>query len=202
MRINLFHRRRGSLGLEAVAIIPFAIMMILLSRFILEAMLTRHEVAVYTRGSTSSAAASKSTSPLDCTFDTTAFGARAGVTQSASVSCTTRDGERGLSSEQPFFDALRDGASAWTEILRDVDNGDPINDILGQGEGSMAFERPDFLSNRGTQGTEKAYLVPQDELWGHADDPWKAAHDPVIWDELSQQPTHELFPNVFPSRDG
>jgi len=201
MRINLFRRRKGSLGLEAVAIVPFAIMMILLSRFILEAMLTRHEVAIYTRGSTASAAAAKTTSSMNCDFDKTAFTSRSGVTQSATISCKMQDGEAGLQKVDPFFDALQDGAAAWPEILRDVDQGDPINDILGNGNGSMAFDRPAFLETRDSGASKQAYLLPQDELWDHNDDPWKAAHDPVDWDELSKKNTYKLFPRVFPSRN-
>lgn len=201
MRIDLFRRRKGSLGLEAVAIVPFAIMMILLSRFILEAMLTRHEVAIYTRGSTASAAAAKSTSPASCGFDKTAFTSRPGVTQSATISCKMQDGEAGLRKERPYFEALRDGASPWPEILRDVDKGDPINDILGNGNGNMAFDRPAFLEKRGSEESKQVYLLPQDELWDHNDEPWKAAHDPVNWDELSKKNTYKLFPRVFPSRN-
>lgn len=201
MFIRLNKRRRGSLGMEAVAIVPFAIIMILLSRFILEAMLTRHEVAVYTRGSTASAAISSFPVLISCTFDKTPFTARTNVTQTASVSCRERDGEKGLSQEKPFFTAIKDAASAWPGILRDVDRTDAVMDMTGEGSGSMAFQRPDFLSTRGDQSSTRNYQTPMDELFDHSDDPYTAAHDPAIWDELSQKNTYKLFPNVFPSKD-
>lgn len=201
MRINLTKRRRGSLALEAVAIVPFVVMVILLSRFILEATLTRHEVAVFTRGSVASAASAKSASPLSCTFDKAAFSGRTGVTQSASVICTQRDGERGLSREKPFFRALRDGASAWADIVRDVEQTDPIHDMMGRGNGSLTFTRPDFLSQRGSPASAKVFLLPQDVLWDHEKSPWKEGHDQVIWQELDNGKTNKLFPNVFPSRN-
>lgn len=201
MRINLFKRRRGSLGMEAVAIVPFAVIMILMSRFILEAMLTRQEVAVYTRGSTVSAAHSDKPADMSCEFDETPFSSRTNVSQTASVDCAERDGERGLQSAPEFFEAMRNGARPWPGILRDVDRKEPIMDMKGDGDGSMTFDRPDFLSTRGGQGSTNSFMSPQDELFDHSDDPYTAAHDPVVWAELNKSQTYKLFPDVFPSRN-
>lgn len=201
MRIKFNTRRRGSLGLEAVAIVPFALMMILLSRFVLEAMLTRQEVAVYTRGSTVSAAFGDSTQPTVCTFDDTPFSSRSSVSQTYDVTCRKRDSETGIRSSKKFFVALRDGAQPWPEILRDVDRREPIMDMQGDGDGSVTFDRPQFLSTRGGQGSAKNYLSPMDEVFDHSEDPYKKAHDPVAWAELKKRKTYKLFPDVFPSRN-
>jgi hypothetical protein len=195
--------RRGSLGLEVVLIIPFAVMFILLGRFVLEAVLTRHEVAVFTRGSAVRAAqaAEETLLWLACTHDREPFTSRAGISQSVKVDCRLRDGERGLQRERPFFRTMRNAAGAWPDILRDVDPGGPIRDVLSEGTGSMQFDRPPFLATRGSQDTEQRFMLPQDDVWDHGESPWSAGYDPVIWDELSRHGTYRLFPNLFPARD-
>lgn len=181
-------------------ILPVAVTLILLGRYIMEAGLSRHEVAVYIRSSTVNAAATNSTNPIRCRSDRDPFSERETVSQTASVSCSQRDGERGLRQEQSLFRAMRQGASAWPQIMRDVDRRRPINDIYGSGQGSMVFQRPAFLSRQSGSSTSHAALWPKDELFEGRDAPWRAAHDPVIWQELSRRRTRELFPELFPSR--
>ena len=58
MRINLLRRREGSMAIEGLFTLPFVAVLILLTRFLFEGAMTRHEVSVHTRGSAVSAAAS------------------------------------------------------------------------------------------------------------------------------------------------
>lgn len=195
MRIKV---RRGSVSIETVAIVPVAVTLLLLGRFILEAGLTRHELAVYTRTATANAADAASTSFLHCEADRDPFAARQTVTQTASVKCSRPNGERGLNREQPFFQALEKGARPFPRILRDVKKGNETRDMRGDGDGRMAFDRPDFLNRQGEITPTAAYQIPQDRLWSAADRPWTRAHDPVLWEELRRRGTHRLFPNLFP----
>ncbi|WP_347313413.1 hypothetical protein [Defluviimonas sp. SAOS-178_SWC] len=200
MRIDLIRRRRGSLSLEAVMIVPFAIVVMLTARYIVEGMLTRQEVAVFTRASTVSAASSTLPRIVACDADRTPFGAKPGVSASASVSCSSYRAEQGLKREKPFFRALRDGARPWPQILRDVDRKEPVNDVKGSGSGRFLLSQPDFLRKQGAVTSRQTYLTPEPEFWDHGTKPYTAAHDPVIWQALRQRNTYKLFPNVFPSR--
>lgn len=201
MRIDLSRRRRASLSLEAVMIVPFAIVVMLTARYIVEGMLTRQEVAVFTRASTVSAATSTLPRTVSCDADRTPFSRKSGVTASASVTCSNYRAEQGLRREKPFFRALRDGARAWPEILRDVDRKEPVNDVMGSGRGSFLLSQPDFLQKEGAVTSKQAYLTPEPEFWDYGTRPYTAAHDPVIWQALRQRDTYKLFPNVFPARN-
>lgn len=197
MRIKV---RRGSVSLEVVMIIPVAVTFLLIARYVLEAGLTRHEVAVYTRTATANAADAVSSSVLYCDADRAPFSGSGAARRTAAVSCSRPDGERGLQRERPFFDALKKGANSFPRITRDVERGNELRDIQGEGNGSMSFDRPDFLNRQGGVKTQASYRIPQDALWSAADAPWTKAHDPVLWDELRRRGTHRLVPNLFPGR--
>ncbi len=192
-------RRRGSLSLESAMIIPVALVMILLGRFILEASLARQEVAVFTRVGTHTAAAVKSTS-TGCVSDMSAFSGRTDVSQTATISCSHRDAERGLSAERPFWDAVERGAAPWRAILRDVKHNGPVYDITGDGTGTTDLSGSAFLQRRQTIDSDYAFIAAQNIRWDHDETPLERGHDRVIWQELSKRGTYRLFPNVFPSR--
>lgn len=193
-------RRRGSLSIEAVMIVPVALMMILLGRYVLEASLARQEVAVYTRLGTHTAAAAKSTGASACVSDTAAFSGRTGVSQTAQISCNQRSAERGLSQERPFWDAVERGAAPWRGILRDVKPNGQVYDITGEGTGTTALTGPAFSQASHTVDSDQTFIAAQDIRWDHDEDPMQRGHDQAIWQELRQRGTHALFPNVFPSR--
>lgn len=201
-RLRIFPRcgkvRRGSVSIETVTVIPVAVTLLLLGRFILEAGLTRHELAVYTRTATANAADATSTSFFHCEADRDPFTSRETVTQTASVECSQPNGEKGLSREQPFMRAMKKGARPFPKITRDVERNNETRDMRGNGDGSMTFDRPDFLARQGTVSPTAVYQIPQDELWSAADQPWTKAHDPVLWQELRRRGTHRLVPNLFP----
>ena len=199
MRIKFDRRRRGSLGMEALMILPFAIIMILLGRFIFESAMTRHEVAVHVRGSAVSAAAAGSI--VFCRHESS-FIERTDVEKSKLVGCLPRDGERGLQQERKILDEMEQRASAWREIMRDIRGEGPFNDYRAAGSGSTSFQNPEFLENQGTVRNFSQHMVTTDEVFDHGDDPWDPAHDPVVWDELRKEGTYRLFPRLFPSRNG
>lgn len=201
MRIDLTRRRRGSLSLEAVLIVPFAIIVMLTARYVVEGMLTRQQVAVFTRASAVGAASSTLPRLVSCTADRTPFGAKSGVSASATVTCAGYRAEQGLSREKPFFRALRDGARAWPQILRDVDRKEPVNDVKGDGSGTFLLSKPSFLQKEGAVTLSQTYISPEPKFWDHGTKPYDAAHDKVIWQALRQRNTYKLFPNVFPSRN-
>lgn len=199
MRIK---RRRGSVGVETVMVLPVALVVILLSRMILEASLNRQEIGVYTRASTITAAEAESTLAADCAFDQDAFQGRVIVTQTPSVDCSRYRAEAGLQNAKPFWDTLEDAAKPvdWADFLRDVKPRDTLYDMRGAGDSTMTLTKPAFLAQQSPVTSEQTYLTPQGELWGHDIAQFAKGHDAVIWDELSRENTHLLFPNVFPSR--
>lgn len=199
MRIDLGTRRRGSLALEAVMIIPMALVIIFLARFVMEGMLTRHEISVHARVS-AVALATESGNATGCETDALNATSGAGVQLDGSATTCTQTAERGLRSEQPFFDALEDGASAWTDLARHVDDGRPTLDVVANATGSMEFDNPPFLSNAGEIDSGQSFMLPKNDLWPD-DDRWENGHDRVIWDELAQENTTRLFPNLFPARN-
>lgn len=197
MRISFGKRRKGSLAIEAVMIIPLALIIVFLARFVMEGMLTRHEVAVYARGSAINVAYSTVT-VAGCTHDSGGFVTGAGVNRTGSANCKTVDAERGLQSESPVFEALRQGASAWTGLADHMDDGSRTEDVVATATGSMSFDNPPFLASAGQNDTEQVFKHPQNDLWAD-DERWRTGHDQVIWRELQRGPVHDLFPNVFPS---
>ena len=202
MRIDLLgRRRRGSLAMEGLMILPVVMVAILLGRYVLEGAMTRQEVGVYTRGSTASAAAAETFGPADCMFDRTPFGEREGVDLTTEVACTNRNSEAGLRSAPGFWDALEDGARPFGrhgDLLRDVHPGGPPADVAGRGQGSMQFLRPDFLAMQSGAATQAAHLRPGPELYTHRAAPLRAGHDPAIWQALRREGVWRLFPEVFP----
>lgn len=188
--------------MEAMLVLPVALVVILLARLILEGMLVRQEVAVFTRSATASAAAAESTAMQYCTADRAPFAERPDVTQTATVQCRERDAEQGLETQATFWDAIRRGARPFARILRDVDQTDEVMDMEGDGDGSTTFASPQFLSRIGLMSTTGAALFPQGTLWTHEDEPMRSSYDPVIWNALREQGTWRLFPEVFPARDG
>ncbi|MEL6572972.1 MAG: hypothetical protein AAFQ64_15010 [Pseudomonadota bacterium] len=193
-------KRRGSLSLESGMIVPVAVAMILMGRFILEASLARQEVSVYTRMGTHTAAAVKSTNASACISDVSAFTGRTEITQTATISCDRRDAERGLSAERPFWDAVERGAAPWRAILADVKPNGPVYDITGEGSGTTDVGGTDFLEAQDTVTSDYTFIAAQDIRWDHDEQPMARGHDQAIWKELRKRGTYRLFPNVFPSR--
>ncbi len=196
MRTN----RRGSVTIEALMVLPIAVTMILLGRFVLEASLNRQEAAVFTRGSAIAAAAARSTF-LSCDFERDQFGEFATVDQAATVRCRRQDSERGLSAEQPMWDEVEDGAAPWVDILRDVKPRRSPNDIIATASVSLSLERPAFLEQQAAVQAGQSYIAPENVLWTHEERGFDDAHDRVIWEEICnvRAATNALFPNVFPN---
>ncbi len=188
-------RRRASVAIEAVMILPVVLAIILLTRFILESSLNRQEVAVYVRGTTVAAGAAKSISSNACKFDATPFSGRSQADQSVTQTCNWRTAENGLS--DPFWDAVSDGASAWRGIISDVEPRSPLQDVRAEATGTATFTRTDFLNGAGAQTNKQVYLSPQNVLWTHSETNFDTAHNDAIWQELNPQKTGRLFPNVF-----
>ena len=199
MRIDIFRRRDGSLAMEGLFALPFVAIIILLVRFLFEGAMTRHEVAVITRGSAVAAAAADSSTPLTCRHDSP-FIERAGVEKDFLVFCLTRDGEQGLSEEEPIIDALEEAASAWPELVEPFESESPFNDYRAFGNGSTSFNNPPFLQNQGSVGNDSEYLSPSLEVFDQSGDPWRSGHDEVIVEELGDD-TMQLFPTLFPAAD-
>ena len=199
-RPALARRRRGSLGLETLLVLPVAVVIILLARFILDSMLTRHDVAVYTRGGVVTAAALDRTDPVTCNQFGRTLDDREGVDRTAVASCADREAEGGLSSQQPFFRALRDGASAWPDILRDIDPRRAEQDIRASAIGTVTFTRPPFSETGTPEATRDVQLRPRQDFWDHDEARLANGHDAVVWQELSRKGTYRLFPDVFPAR--
>lgn len=193
-------KRRGSLSLESAMIVPVALVMILLGRFVLEASLARQEVSVFTRMGTHTAAAAKSTSRTSCISDLSAFSGRTDVTQTADLTCNRRDAETGLSTERPFWDAVERGATPWRAILADVKPNGPVFDITGDGTGTTDLSGSAFLERRQTVDSTYTFIAAQNIRWDDDEQPMQRGHDQAIWKELRQRGTYRLFPNVFPSR--
>ena len=179
-------------------VVPAALVFILFASYVLEASLARQEVAVFTRGSTIAAATARSTLPWSCNFTRDAFTGRSQVSQTAQVSCDQTGAERGLSREQPIWDLMRDAASPWDEILRDVRPRGRLMDMRGDGQGTLTMTN--MMQSQGPVNSDQTYLYPLNELFTHSDRPFQRGHDQVIWEELNLHPTYLLFPNVFPSR--
>ena len=199
MRIDRFRRRRGSLSLEAIMMIPVAMIVLLTARYIAEGMLTRQEVAVYTRSSTINAATSSLPRVLSCTADQSDIGRKPGVTQTVSATCSSHPAEGGLRRERPFFAALREGARPSPRILRDIDRNQRITDVRGSGTGSFLLEKPDFLTQQGAVTSQRVHLTPEMRFWDHRTQPYANGHDRAIWQELRRRGTYRLFPRVFPA---
>lgn len=196
MRIN----RRGSVNMEALMVIPIAVVVILLGRFVLEASLNRQETAVFARGSTIAAANARMPF-LSCDFEREQFSDHVEVGQNARVRCNRQSAERGLSDEQPIWDEVEDAAAPWDEILRDVKPRRGPRDIVATAEVSLSLTRPAFLAQQ-TPDARQQYIAPEDVRWAHSERGYDAAHSGVIWDELCKQGTYWLFPNVFPKDGG
>lgn len=190
-------RRRGSVSVEALMVLPVAVVMIFLGRFVLEASLNRQETAVFARGSAVAAAASGSTAVLSCDFDRQDFDGRPAVEQSATVTCSRRSAEGGLSREQPMWDEVEEGAAPWDEILRDVKPRNGPRDILASARATMTFDGPAFLEQQDPTLAAQGYLSPERTLWTHGEGRLDEGHDRVIWDELCLHGTYWLFPRVF-----
>ena len=193
--------RRGSVTIEAAMIIPVAIIVILLGRFVLESSLNRQETAVFARGSAISAAVDQSLFN-SCDFERSYFDDHEDVDQSASVDCSRQDAEGGLSGESPMWDEVEDGAAPWDEILRDVKPRRSPRDIVARAEVNLTVTGNAFFDENATAGSEQSYLAPEKVLWSHKERGYDAAHSAVIWDELCKSGTYWLFPNVFPKDGG
>lgn len=183
-------------------VLPVAVAMILLTRFILEASVNRQEVAVFARGSAVSAATAGSTLIRDCDFDRQDFAADGDVRQSPEVRCARRDAERGLSREDPVWDAMEDAARPWDEILRDVRPRQGPRDFVATANATLTFEGAGFLASQDPAAGRDRALAPERAFWTHGEGRFDEGHDRVIWDELCKSGAHWLFPNVFPNGGG
>lgn len=191
-------KRRGSVTIEGMMILPIALTLVLMGRFLLEASLNRQETAVYARGSATNAAVS--TRITSCRFEDQAFENRAAVEQSGGAYCTRRDAERGLSAEEPIWDAMEEAANPWDEILRDVRPRSGPRDIVATADVTMTMNAPSFLEQQNPVASQEQHLAPERRYWSHLEDHYAEGHDEVIWEELCREATWQLFPNVFPSR--
>ena len=191
-------RRRGSVTIEGLMVLPVALVVILLGRLVLEASLHRQETAVYARGAATNAAVVARTSA--CDFDDEVFQGRASVEQTGSASCTRRDAERGLSREEPIWDALEEAANPWDEILRDVRPRSGPRDMIATADFSLTMTAPQFLSDQAPTAARDRHIAPERRYWDHREGDFGEGHDRVIWEELCREATWQLFPNVFPSR--
>lgn len=189
--------RRGSVTIEVLMIVPIAIIIILLARFILEGSLNRQEVSVYARGSAITAGMASSANMFSCRFNDEAFDGRAAVDQNATVQCSRRNAETGLSREQPMWDEVENGATSWDRILRDVKPSQSPNDVIARANSVMTLTSPAFLAQQNPTDADQVYLAPEDVLWAHDEDPLDDGHDVVIWEELCLEATYQLFPNIF-----
>lgn len=211
MRIRL-RSRRGSIGLEAVMIVPVAIMMIFVARFVTEAMVSRQETAVYIRASTvnSAALAGGYTGGMatvqmlrGCRSDKEPFTDKAEVSQGSLAFCYWRNAEEGVPNNMRFWRRAEEGVRPWSKLIRDYKPSNPgqsERDVVGRIQSSMQFQRPDFLQRQGSGTVQHQYLSPTTQVWDHKKRPLKQASDRVIYQELRRNgKTHKLFPNVFPS---
>lgn len=192
--------RRGSVTIEGLMILPIALIVILLGRFLLEASLNRQETAVYARGSAINAAVLWERSLLGCRFDEQDFTGRPSVAQSGSARCERRDAEQELSREQPIWDALDEAADPWSEILRDVRPRTGPRDVIATTDVTLTMTAPTFLAEQAPVEAQERHLAPERRYWGHSEGDFAEGHDRVIWDELCREATWQLFPNIFPSR--
>lgn len=197
MCIKLGKRRRGSVSIEGLMVLPIAVTMIFMGKFILEASLNRQETAVYARGSAQSVATARGITFRSCAFDDQDFQGRTGVAQSVTVDCRRRGAERDLSREEPMWDAVEDGASDWDEILWDVKPRSGPRDIIADARVELTFAGSDFLSQQDKTIGEQSFLTPDGTLWTHKEGRLNQGHDKVIWDELCKSGTYWLFPQVF-----
>ncbi|MEM9707642.1 MAG: hypothetical protein AAF871_02535 [Pseudomonadota bacterium] len=197
MRID----RRGSVTLEGLTVLPIAVTMVFLGKFILEASLNRQETAVYARGAAVTSASAGRTSA--CDFDQDAFLGRTGILQEVTeIDCQGQDAERALNREKPIWDEVEEGAVAWDEILRDVRPSDPVEDIVSTAEVKLTIQGTDFLSQQNPTLGRQSYVSADRLAWTHSDGDFAEAHDLVIWEELCKGPAIWMFPNVFPAGRG
>ncbi len=214
MRIDrlLSHRRKGSLAVEAVMAIPVIIVFVFLTRFVLDAMLLRHETAVYTRGSTVRAAAMVDTSDpgairlTQCWHDDSDANARPGVLREYSTWCYWRNAERALSNSDrlgpSIINQARRAGEGW--LLDDLNFEQTVSDVRGWGGGSVRFQQPLFLAATGGDEAGHMHLRSTHDFWSYTnDDRWVHGHDRAVWDQIDTffwSGPRALFPNVFPSR--
>ena len=194
--------RRGSVTIEALMVLPVAIVMILLARMVLEMSLNRQEVAVFARGSAITAAMSEDHRRQRCDFERSHFDGRVSVEQEEGVSCSNPDSETHLSREERMWDAVEDGAQPWPDILRDVRPTASPRDVIADASSDMTMTSPAFLSDQDASRSEQVYVAARDLLWDHDEENMAEAHDAVIWEELCLEATYQLFPNVFPNGGG
>lgn len=196
MRIDLFARRAGSLAIDAVMVLPIAVILGLVSGYISESMMFRTEATTSVRTATAARA-----SDAPCVAADRGAMQRDGVARRLSISCAMRDDEGGLGRERPLFEALRRAASGWPELVDEVTPKGRIDGVVGSGQGTVRMQEPPFLSRFDAHSTEAGHRMPTTERWDHGEQPWKAGYDPVIWRELSKRGTAQLFPRVFPQRN-
>lgn len=190
-------------------IVPALLMMIYVARFVMEAMITQQETAVYMRSSTVNAAVSASSYngifgklkiTQGCKANKEPFNDQPQLAQSIKVSCFEQDAESGVPGQLKFWNRAEDGATPWKALLRDVKPTQQMQDVRGTVLSStMQFQRPAFLQRQGAGQSGHTYLAPKIQVWDHKKRPLKQATDRVIYEELRKKDTHKLFPNVFPS---
>jgi hypothetical protein len=165
MRIDLpRRRRRASLSLEAIMLIPVVMIVILTSRYIAEGMLTRQEVAVYTRASTMSAATSSLPRILSCTADRSEIDARPGVLQTVGADLHLPPGRTRPATRATLLRGAPDGARPSLGILRDIDRNQRITDVKGTAPEASFWTNPSFLTQQGAVTSRQVYLMPEMKL--------------------------------------
>ncbi len=209
MRIRC-RNRRGSIGLEAIMLVPVATMMIFVARYVSEATVSRQEIAVHLRSATENAAGASAAFVgqrarpavmANCRADKTAFFDNANVAQSGQASCVLHYAERDVPRKDRFWVRADDGAQPWPAINRDFAPIIHIYDVKSKViNGSMRFRGSNFLQRQGEVEIFHQYITPRMNVWDHKKAPLKKASDPQIWKELKRRPTYKLFPNVFPGK--
>ena len=210
----LTRRRRGSLALEAIMVLPVVIILVLLASFILEGMLARHETAVHSRNTAARVAmvapASLGTVTLGtaCLANPNEAGPRDNVSRSIYATCKWRDAEAGMKKRQPFFDMLdrsARGAPYLHTYLSQLDTWDEVKDLEVTGRGGMSFDKPAFLTNQGATSHRQIQLRGRSDIWtygGISDAEWQWGHDRAIWEKLEGGRSYYFirtplfFPNI------
>lgn len=195
-RPGIFARRRkGSLSVEFVLVLPIAVCVTLLAAYIAEALMFRTEATAAVRTAAHAAAGD-----APCQVSDPDAHSRVGTSRSLQVYCQRIDEEADLRRVRPFFEALRRAASGWPELVDGIEPELPIASVLARGEGSVAMTAPPYLQSFGAVETSSLHRVPTTDQWDHGQENWRRGYDPEIWAALSEQGTYQLFPNVFPSR--
>lgn len=191
--------------------IPVMIIVVLLTKFVLETMLLRHENAIYTRGSVVRAAelTTKDTvsqltlNATRCWHDKSDIGLRNGVSRNVRSICRLRLAENALPEWRRFGRVVHD-AARHKDMIRSLDFLKHPHDIEARGYGSISFSTPPFLSRTSGDKSGHRNVRPTTDFWTYNDPKWANAHDKALWSDLRPFGLYGgpqwLFPEVFPAR--